>query len=120
MIAGTREVATSNSMRHDPLYAYAKAFTEACNSILTTERYDIFQEPARAMRSEAVQEAMKEFFCNEVADETEMDAEDLEKCKENILFRNPKAKIIPICAKTGEGMQEWADWLSAQIDEAIK
>ena len=83
MIAGTREVATSNSMRHDPLYAYAKAFTEACNSILTTERYDIFQEPARAMRSEAVQEAMKEFFCNEVADETQMDAEDLEECKES-------------------------------------
>lgn len=45
---------------------------------------------------------------------------DLEKVKENILFRNPNAKIIPICAKTGEGMQEWADWLSAQIDEAIK
>ena len=45
---------------------------------------------------------------------------DLEKCKEYILMRNPKAKIIPICAKTGEGMQEWADWLSGQIEESIK
>ncbi|WP_026651300.1 hydrogenase nickel incorporation protein HypB [Butyrivibrio proteoclasticus] len=45
---------------------------------------------------------------------------DLEKCKEYILMRNPKAKIIPICAKTGEGMQEWADWLSEQIEESIK
>ena len=26
----------------------------------------------------------------------------MEACKENILKRNPKAKIIPICAKTGE------------------
>jgi hydrogenase nickel incorporation protein HypB len=45
---------------------------------------------------------------------------DLEKCKENILLRNPKAKIIPICAKTGEGMKDWADWLSENIEEAIK
>ncbi len=45
---------------------------------------------------------------------------DLEKCKEYILMRNPKAKIIPICAKTGEGMEEWTKWLSEQIDEAIK
>lgn len=45
---------------------------------------------------------------------------DLEKCKEYILMRNPKAKIIPICAKTGEGMEDWIDWLSEQIEEAIK
>ncbi len=45
---------------------------------------------------------------------------DLEKCKENILLRNPKAKIIPICAKTGEGLEEWIKWLSDNIEEAIK
>ena len=45
---------------------------------------------------------------------------DLEKCKEYILMRNPNAKIIPICAKTGEGIDEWAKWLSENIDEAIK
>ena len=44
---------------------------------------------------------------------------DLEKCKEYILMRNPKAKIIPICAKTGEGFDEWIDWLSENIDNAI-
>ena len=44
---------------------------------------------------------------------------DLEKCKENILLRNPKTKIIPICAKTGEGFDEWIDWLSENIDKAI-
>lgn len=42
---------------------------------------------------------------------------DLDKCKEYIHMRNPKAKIIPICAKTGEGIQEWADWLKNEIRE---
>ena len=40
---------------------------------------------------------------------------DIEQCKKNILMRNPKAKIIPICAKTGEGVQEWADWLENEV-----
>ena len=44
---------------------------------------------------------------------------DLEKCKEYVLMRNPKAKIIPICAKTGEGFDEWIAWLSENIDDAI-
>jgi hydrogenase nickel incorporation protein HypB len=35
-------------------------------------------------------------------------------------LRNPNAKIIPICAKTGEGIEEWTAWLSEQIEEAIK
>ena len=42
---------------------------------------------------------------------------DMEACKEYILMRNPNAKIIPICARTGEGVQEWADWLKAQVKE---
>ena len=45
---------------------------------------------------------------------------DLEKCKEYIHMRNPKAKVIPICAKSGEGIEEWAKWLSENIDESIK
>ena len=43
----------------------------------------------------------------------------LDKCKEYIKLRNPKAKVIPICAKTGEGISEWADWLLENIN-AIK
>ena len=42
---------------------------------------------------------------------------DMETCKKNILMRNPKAKIIPICARTGEGVEEWTDWLKAQVRE---
>ena len=34
---------------------------------------------------------------------------DLEKCREYVHRRNPQAKIIPICAKTGEGIGEWTD-----------
>ncbi len=41
---------------------------------------------------------------------------DLEQCKKNILMRNPDAKIIPICAKTGEGVDEFAVWLNEQIE----
>lgn len=40
---------------------------------------------------------------------------DLEKCKEYIHMRNPQAIVIPICAKTGEGMGQWTDWLRAQV-----
>ena len=37
---------------------------------------------------------------------------DMEKCREYIHMRNPRAKIIPVCARTGEGIQEWAGSLS--------
>lgn len=40
---------------------------------------------------------------------------DLEKCRENIRLRNPNAKVIPISAKTGEGVYVWADWLRAEV-----
>lgn len=39
---------------------------------------------------------------------------DMEKCVKNIHMRNPEAKVIPICAKTGEGIDKWADWLMEQ------
>lgn len=40
---------------------------------------------------------------------------DMEACKRNILMRNPKAKIIPISVKTGEGMQQWTEWLLGEV-----
>lgn len=42
---------------------------------------------------------------------------DLERCKEYVHMRNPKAEVIPICAKTGEGIDKWAEWLRNQINE---
>ena len=42
---------------------------------------------------------------------------DMEKCVEYVHMRNPEAKVIPICAKTGEGMDAWADWLRGQVEE---
>ena len=70
MIAGTRQKTVgSTAYRNDPLYAYSKAFTEAAQNILTTESYDIFGEPARALRSNGVREALKEFFVNEFVDD---------------------------------------------------
>ena len=40
---------------------------------------------------------------------------DFEKCTEYIRMRNPKAKIFPISAKTGEGMEAVADWLKEEV-----
>ena len=40
---------------------------------------------------------------------------DFEKCTEYIRMRNPMAKIFPICAKTGEGMEAVADWLKEEV-----
>ena len=40
---------------------------------------------------------------------------DLEKCREYVKLRNPKAEVIPICAKTGEGIDKVADWLLKEI-----
>ena len=41
---------------------------------------------------------------------------DLEKCKEYIHMRNPKAQVIPICAKTGEGVDAFATWLLQEVN----
>lgn len=40
---------------------------------------------------------------------------DLEKCKEYVHMRNPKAQVIPICAKTGEGLEKVAGWLLEEV-----
>ena len=42
---------------------------------------------------------------------------DMEKCTEYIHMRNPKAKIFPISAKTGEGVVAVADWLRAEVED---
>ncbi|MCR5708969.1 MAG: hydrogenase nickel incorporation protein HypB [Bacteroidales bacterium] len=40
---------------------------------------------------------------------------DLEKCRANVLMRNTKARIIPISAKTGEGVADFAGWLVEEV-----
>ena len=40
---------------------------------------------------------------------------DLEKCAEYVHMRNPNAKIFPISAKTGEGVEALAQWLLEEI-----
>lgn len=40
---------------------------------------------------------------------------DMEKCREHIKMRNPDAVVIPICAKTGQGVEVWAAWLREQV-----
>ncbi len=40
---------------------------------------------------------------------------DMDKCREYIHLRNPGAKVFPICAKTGEGVAAFADWLKEEV-----
>ena len=42
---------------------------------------------------------------------------DLEKCKAYVHMRNPRARVIPICAKTGEGVDVFADWLLQEVKQ---
>ncbi len=45
---------------------------------------------------------------------------DMEKVEEYAHMRNPKLKIFPVSAKTGEGMDAWNAWLKEQVDRWIK
>ena len=40
---------------------------------------------------------------------------DLEKCTEYIHMRNPQARVTPVCAKTGEGVSDFAQWIYDQV-----
>ena len=41
---------------------------------------------------------------------------DLDKCREYVRMRNPRAEVIPICAKTGEGVDAFADWILREVN----
>ena len=41
---------------------------------------------------------------------------DMERVKEYIQQRNPQAEVFQISAKTGEGMDAWAEWLAEQVN----
>ena len=40
---------------------------------------------------------------------------DLDKCREYVRMRNPKATVLPICAKTGEGVDALAEWILNEV-----
>lgn len=40
---------------------------------------------------------------------------DLEACCRRALERNPKLRIFPVSARTGQGMDAWYDWLRDQV-----
>ena len=40
---------------------------------------------------------------------------DIEACRERVQRLHPGMKVIPISARTGEGMEEWYDWLRGEV-----
>ena len=45
---------------------------------------------------------------------------DIDKCREYIAMRNPKAVVLPVCAKTGDGMKDVADYILQLVGKAAK
>ena len=45
---------------------------------------------------------------------------DLEACEKYVRRLNPNIKIIPISARTGEGIAEWAEWLRSAVKDWIE
>ncbi len=41
---------------------------------------------------------------------------DMDKCRDYIHMRNPNAEIFPICAKTGEGVDLFVEWLINEVN----
>ena len=41
---------------------------------------------------------------------------DMDKCREYVRMRNPEATVIPICAKTGDGLDALADWILNEVN----
>ncbi len=44
----------------------------------------------------------------------------MENCEKYVKRLNPNIKIIPISARTGEGIDQWADWLRAETKKWIE
>jgi hydrogenase nickel incorporation protein HypB len=42
---------------------------------------------------------------------------DFEAVKERVKKLNPDIRVIPISAKTGEGIDEWAGWIHAEVEK---
>lgn len=40
---------------------------------------------------------------------------DIEACKERVMKLNPKIRVIPISSSTGEGMEDWYEWIRTQV-----
>lgn len=45
---------------------------------------------------------------------------DMDKVKEYILMRNPEAKIFPVSARTGEGFDDWTNWLKGEVKKWLE
>ena len=44
---------------------------------------------------------------------------DMEACEKYVHKLNPNMQIFPICARTGEGIDAWADWLRKEVNAWI-
>ena len=71
----------------------------------------------RQSADEEVNEMLRSLAVNEDVVKKNAEPPPHERVKEYIQQRNPQAKVFPISAKTGEGMDAWTEWLAAQVTE---
>ena len=45
---------------------------------------------------------------------------DLDRFRENVKLRNPKARVFAVSAATGDGMDAWAGWLYEEVERYVR
>jgi hypothetical protein len=83
-VLGQKPKTEGSSYRKDPLYAYAKAFSETANIILKESGSDVFEEPQKILRHEDTKQIMRKFFVENMVDTKNptYDAADIEDLQE--------------------------------------
>lgn len=59
---GTRKTSTMGNFEKNPMYAYARSFSDVSKNILTESKVDYASEPAKAVSMQSTKDALKDFF----------------------------------------------------------
>lgn len=74
-VVGSKPEKNNKGYMKDPLYPYCRAYLEVVNNILDESHVDVFTEGALACKRNSSDMALKDFFVNESADPSSMEAE---------------------------------------------
>ena len=86
----------SNGYTNDAMAGFTRAFLNEANSILEEDRLDIFSEPAKVLRRDMSDEALRTFFVEGSADKNGMTAEEYEDHIQMMteMYENDKEAVL--------------------------
>ena len=86
----------SNGNTNDAMAGFTRAFLNEANSILEEDRLDIFSEPAKVLRRDMSDEALRTFFVEGSADKNGMTAEEYEDHIQMMteMYENDKEAVL--------------------------